>query len=58
MCGHAPFYLLLLGVTAPIIGITSLNHLEEAVQALKLRLTSEEVKILEEPYVPRTVFGH
>ena len=51
-------YMFFLGVTAPIIGITSLKHLEEAVDALRLRLTSEEVKVLEQSYVPRTVFGH
>ncbi len=44
-------------VTAPIIGATKLSHLEDAVGALSLRLTPEEVTSLEEPYVPHAVVG-
>ncbi|KAB2854241.1 MAG: aldo/keto reductase, partial [Anaerolineae bacterium] len=39
-------------VTAPIIGATKISHLEDAVGALSLKLTAEEVAYLEEPYVP------
>jgi len=38
------------GVTAPIIGATKLEHLDDAVGALEIRLTSEEVAALEAPY--------
>jgi len=44
-------------VTAPIIGASKPNHLEDAVAALDLRLTPEEVEFLEEPYVPHAVTG-
>lgn len=39
-------------VTAPIIGATKISHLEDAVAALSVKLTSEEIKSLEELYVP------
>ena len=39
-------------VTAPIIGATKITHLEDAVGALSVKLTQEEVAYLEEPYVP------
>ena len=46
------------GVTAPIIGASKMHHLEDAVSALKLKLTDEELRSLEEPYVPHAVLGH
>jgi aryl-alcohol dehydrogenase (NADP+) len=46
------------GVTAPIIGASKTHHLEDAVSALKLKLTDEELRSLEEPYVPHAVLGH
>ncbi|MBS2967598.1 aldo/keto reductase [Metabacillus sp. KIGAM252] len=39
-------------VTSPIIGATKVNHLEDAVSALSMRLTEEEIESLEELYVP------
>jgi 1-deoxyxylulose-5-phosphate synthase len=42
-------------VTSPIIGATQLNHLDDAVDALTIKLTDEEVKQLEEPYKPHVV---
>lgn len=45
-------------VTAPIIGATKLSHLEEAARALSVRLSPEEVRLLEGPYVPHPVVGH
>jgi aryl-alcohol dehydrogenase-like predicted oxidoreductase len=45
-------------VTAPIVGATKIAHLEEAVGALSVRLTQEEVATLEEPYLPHRVVGH
>ena len=44
-------------VTAPIIGATKPNHLEDAVGALAVKLTAEEIAALEEPYVPHPVAG-
>src|SRR5271170_2490252 len=45
-------------VTAPIIGVSKLQHLDDAVAALELKLTSEENAQLEAPYVPHPVAGH
>ena len=45
------------GVTAPIIGASRVGHLEDAMAALALRLTSEELAALEAPYVPHPVSG-
>jgi len=44
-------------VTAPIIGATRPEHLEDAVSALSLKLTDEEARVLEEPYLPHPVAG-
>jgi 1-deoxyxylulose-5-phosphate synthase len=46
------------GVTAPIIGATKLGHVTDALAAEELELTDEEVKRLEEPYLPHPVLGH
>lgn len=45
-------------VIAPIIGATKMSHLEDAVRALSVKLTSEEMAFLEEPYVPHPIVGH
>jgi aryl-alcohol dehydrogenase-like predicted oxidoreductase len=44
-------------VTAPIVGATKPHHLQDAVAALSLRLTPEEIASLEEPYAPHPVLG-
>ncbi|KAH9899234.1 Aldo/keto reductase [Cubamyces lactineus] len=46
------------GVTAPIIGTTSLKNLEDILGALNVKLTAEEIKYLEEPYKPTNILGH
>jgi aryl-alcohol dehydrogenase (NADP+) len=46
------------GVTAPIIGATKMNHLDEAVAALDLTLGAAEIRALEEVYKPHPVAGH
>ena len=46
------------GVVAPIIGATKMSHLEQAVEALELTLSPEEIEFLETPYVPHPVLGH
>ena len=44
-------------VTAPIVGATKPHHLPDAVAALDLELTDDEVRALEEPYTPRRPVG-
>jgi len=44
-------------VTAPIVGTSKLQHLDDAVAALSLKLTPEEMAALEEPYVPHPLVG-
>ncbi|MGH3048555.1 MAG: aldo/keto reductase, partial [Gaiellaceae bacterium] len=46
------------GVTAPIVGATKLEHLEDAIAATELELSADEVARLEEPYRPHPVLGH
>jgi aryl-alcohol dehydrogenase-like predicted oxidoreductase len=46
------------GVTAPIIGATKLGHLEDALAGEQLDLTEDEVRQLEELYIPHAVLGH
>lgn len=50
-------WLLRKGVTAPIIGATKAQHIEEAVEALGVKLDSDDIKRLEEPYKPHPVIG-
>jgi 1-deoxyxylulose-5-phosphate synthase len=45
-------------ITAPIIGASKLGHLEEAVSALAVKLTADEVKALEANYQPKPVLDH
>jgi aryl-alcohol dehydrogenase-like predicted oxidoreductase len=45
------------GVTAPIVGATKIEHLEDALGAEQLVLSEEEISRLEEPYVPHEVSG-
>ncbi len=45
------------GVTAPIIGASKMDQLDQAVAALDVNLTDDEVRRLEEPYRPHTVLG-
>ena len=45
-------------VDAPIVGTTSIEHLEQAVEALDIDLSDSDVEYLEEPYEPQPVIGH
>jgi aryl-alcohol dehydrogenase-like predicted oxidoreductase len=45
-------------VTAPIIGASKARHLEDAVAALTLKLSPDEIAQLEAPYVPHAIVGH
>jgi 1-deoxyxylulose-5-phosphate synthase len=46
------------GVTAPIVGASKMQHLEDAVAAISLKLDDAELKLLAEPYQPHNVLGH
>lgn len=46
------------GMTAPIVGTSKPHHLDDAVAALDIKLTAEEMAALEEPYVPHAIAGH
>lgn len=45
-------------VHSPIIGATKMEHLDQAIAALDIKLSEDEVKRLEEPYKPHPVLGH
>ncbi|MNP24670.1 L-glyceraldehyde 3-phosphate reductase [compost metagenome] len=45
-------------VTIPIIGATKVSHIEDAVPAIGVKLTPEEIAFMEEPYVPHKIVGH
>ncbi len=46
------------GISAPIIGASKAYQLDDALAALDIRLTPEEIAKLEEPYEPHPVLGH
>jgi aryl-alcohol dehydrogenase-like predicted oxidoreductase len=46
------------GVAAPIVGATDIRHLEEAISAVDVSLSEQEVARLEEPYRPHRILGH
>jgi len=45
-------------VTAPIVGATKLRHLEDAIAAVEVTLSEEEIARLEAPYRPHPILGH
>ncbi|MEM5447112.1 aldo/keto reductase [Paraburkholderia guartelaensis] len=45
-------------ITSPIIGASKPQHIEDAVAALSLKLSDEEIKTLEAPYLPHVIAGH
>lgn len=45
-------------IHSPIIGATKMEHLDQAIAALDIELSEEEVKRLEEPYKPHPILGH
>lgn len=44
-------------VAAPIVGATKAEHISDAVEALSIKLSAEDVNVLEQPYVPHAVQG-
>ena len=51
-------WLLKKNITAPIIGVTKKSHVEEAVESLNIKLTSNDIKRLEEPYKIHPITGY
>ncbi|MFB6286539.1 MAG: aldo/keto reductase [Candidatus Bipolaricaulia bacterium] len=49
---HKPY------VTSPIIGASQMSHLDQAVDALGIDLSDDEIEHLEAPYVPHEILGH
>ena len=46
------------GVTAPIVGITKEKYLDDFVGAFQVPLSEDDIKYLEEAYVPHNIVGH
>ena len=46
------------GVTSPIVGITKEKYLDDFIGALKVKLSKEDIKYLEEMYIPHNIVGH
>ncbi len=46
------------GITAPIVGVSKLGHVEDALKSLELKLTDDEIAALEAPYRDRSIVGH
>jgi len=44
-------------VTAPLVGATRIGHIDDAVAALDVTLTDDEIAALERPYTPRPIVG-
>jgi aryl-alcohol dehydrogenase-like predicted oxidoreductase len=44
-------------ITAPIVGATKLQHLDDALASVRVKLSEDEMALLEEPYVPHVVVG-
>jgi aryl-alcohol dehydrogenase (NADP+) len=44
-------------ITAPIVGATKLQHLDDALAAVTLKLSAQEITLLEEPYAPHAIAG-
>lgn len=42
----------------PIVGLNSVERMDEAIEAIKFKLTDEECAFLEEPYLPKRITGH
>jgi 1-deoxyxylulose-5-phosphate synthase len=51
-------WLLAKGVTAPIVGASKMQHLEDAIAAAQIELTGDEIAWLEAPYQPKAVAGN
>ncbi len=54
----ATAWLLHKGVTAPIVGASKMQHLEDAIAATEIKLTADEIAYLEAPYLPKATAGN
>ncbi|WP_345297138.1 aldo/keto reductase [Candidatus Villigracilis affinis] len=45
-------------IAAPIIGSSKIEHLDQAIAALEIKLSEDEIKSLEELYQPHPILGH
>ena len=54
----ATAWILSKGITAPIVGASKMSHLEDAIAAVEIKLTDDEIKYLEEPYQPKATAGN
>jgi aryl-alcohol dehydrogenase (NADP+) len=45
-------------ISAPIIGASKMEHLDQAIAALEIKLSADEIKRLKQPYQPHPVLGH
>jgi aryl-alcohol dehydrogenase-like predicted oxidoreductase len=45
------------GITAPIVGATKPHHLADAIAAVQVHLSADEIELLEKPYQPHTIAG-
>jgi aryl-alcohol dehydrogenase-like predicted oxidoreductase len=54
----ATAWLLAKGVAAPIIGASKMSHLDDAIAAVGIKLTAEDVTALDAPYRPKAVAGN
>ncbi|MFT4465761.1 MAG: aldo/keto reductase [Sodalis sp. (in: enterobacteria)] len=45
-------------VVAPVVSVTALQHLEDALSATELTLSREEIAMLEAPYIPHPIVEH
>ncbi len=46
------------GITAPLLGVTKIEHLDEAVESLEVKISEDDMKRLEEPYKLQNIRGH
>jgi aryl-alcohol dehydrogenase-like predicted oxidoreductase len=46
------------GVTAPIVGMSKMSQLEDAAASVNIKLTPEQITLIEEPYLPHKILGH
>lgn len=51
-------WLMYKGISSPIIGFSTVERIDEALEGNRKTLTDEEVKYLEESYVPKNIMGH
>jgi len=46
------------GITSPIIGASKMYQMDDALAAMSIKLSAEDIKYLEEPYIPHRIAGH